>query len=125
MKRLIKILSIAAVLAIICTFAACNKNDGDTDSSDSERSANDTLTGQWRSEELSDYIYIFNENGSGAYNMGGNVVELNYSTENGKITINFLKEGYSSVTLVYEMDGDRLNIKDSYGKDTFYIRVDE
>ena len=55
--------------------------------------------------------------------MAGKVLELNYATEDGKITLTFLEEGYTPVTLDYELDGDRLNIKDSFGKDTFYVKT--
>ena len=83
----------------------------------------DPLAGQWQSEQLSDYIYTFNGDGTGKYDMAGNVLDLNYATKDGRITLTFLAEGYTPVTLDYELDGDRLNIKDSFGKDTFYMRV--
>ena len=57
--------------------------------------------------------------------MAGKILEMTYSTENGKITMNYTTEGYSSVTLDFVLEGDRLNIKDSFGKDTFYVRVKE
>ena len=57
--------------------------------------------------------------------MAGNTLDLNYATENDKITITFLAEGYTPITLDYVLEGDRLNIKDSFGNDTFYVRVKE
>ena len=56
--------------------------------------------------------------------MAGKVLELGYeTTEEGTITISFHEEGYTPVTLRYELDGDTLNIKDSFGSDTIYLRV--
>lgn len=129
MKKAIKLLSIAAVLAMICTFAACNKNDSDTDKSSadsvvSEQPAN-PLAGKWQSKDLPDYIYTFNADGTGQYDMAGKILELGYTTEEGTITISFHEEGYTPVTLRYELDGDTLNIKDSFGSDTIYLRVKE
>lgn len=127
MKKSIKLIAIVSVITVLCSFAGCNRNEGNTGnesqvSSVSEQSL-DPLAGQWQSEELSDYIYTFNGDGTGKYDMAGKVLELNYATEDGKITLTFLQEGYTPVTLDYELDGDRLNIKDSFGKDTFYVKV--
>lgn len=130
MKKAVKILSIAAVLAMIFTLAACHKNDSDSEESSaasvvSEQPVN-PLAGKWQSKDLPDYIYTFNADGTGQYDMAGKVLELGYeTTEEGTITISFHEEGYTPVTLRYELDGDTLNIKDSFGKDTFYIRVKE
>ena len=70
------------------------------------------------------YTVKFNADGTGQYDMAGKILALNYTTDNGKITITFLEEGYTPVTLDYELDGDKLNIKDSFGKDTFYIKAE-
>lgn len=128
MKIAKRLLAIVAALAIVCAFAGCNKNDSDGANSSAsavseQPSKTDPLVGQWQSETLPEYIYTFNDDKTGQYDMAGKILEMTYSTENGKITLNFLTEGYSAVTLDYELDGDRLNIKDSYGKDTFYIKV--
>ena len=111
------------------TFSGCQGREYHTDNYESvtERSVEekeiDFLAGQWQSEQFSEYIYTFNGDGTGKYDMAGNVLDLNYETEDGKITLTFLEEGYTPVTLDYELDGDRLNIKDSFGKDTFYLKV--
>ena len=125
MKRALKLLAVVSALTMLCTFAGCNNRNAGNESQAStisEQSA-DSLSGQWQSEELSDYIYTFNGDGTGQYDMAGKVLELNYATEDGKRTLTFLAEGYTPVTLDYELDGDRLNIKDSFGKDTFYVKV--
>jgi len=128
MRKIMKWLAIVSALTVLCAFAGCNKNDSETKESSSsavvsEQSV-DLLTGQWQSEQLPDYIYTFNADGTGQYDMAGKILALNYTTDNGKITITFLEEGYTPVTLDYELDGDKLNIKDSFGKDTFYIKAE-
>ena len=129
MKKTVKLLAIVSALTMLFAFAGCNRNNGNTGNesqvstvSEQEQSL-DPLAGQWQSEQLSDYIYTFNGDGTGKYDMAGKVLELNYTLENDKITLTFLEEGYTPVTLDYELDGDRLNIKDSFGKDTFYVKV--
>ena len=115
------------VLTALCAFTVCNKNDGNTDSAASVVSEQPAhpLAGKWQSKDLPDYIYTFNADGTGQYDMAGKVLELGYTTEEGTITISFHEEGYTPVTLRYELDGDTLNIKDSFGSDTIYLRVQE
>ena len=56
MKKIKRLLAIAAALAIVCAFAGCNKNDGDkwensADSALSEESvqkSTDPIVGQWK-----------------------------------------------------------------------------
>ena len=131
-KNIFLILLTAAVAAgSLFMFAACNKNEDNSDKkSDASISSEDSkpadpLVGKWQAQTLPDYVYTFNADGSGQYDMAGIILEMNYKTENGKITMNYTTEGYSSVTLDYILEEDRLNIKDSFGKDTFYIRVKE
>ena len=118
------VLILSAVLTM--SFAGCHQNNGNDKQESTvsvESTITDPLAGQWQSEQLPDYIYTFNGDGTGKYDMAGNVLDLSYETEDGKITLTFLVEGYTPVTLDYEIDGDRLNIKDSFGKDTFYLKV--
>lgn len=132
MKRTIylKLLTLAVAAVTVFAFGGCNKNTAPNEESSvvseesSEPEVTNPLEGQWQSENMSEYVYTFNGDGTGEYDMAGNVLPLNYETEGGKITITFLEEGYTPVTLEYEIDGNRLNIKDSFGSDTFYVRVE-
>lgn len=124
MKKTVKLLAVISALIMLFAFAGChNRTTEESQVSTVSEQLIDPLAGQWQSEELPDYIYTFNSDGTGQYDMAGKVLELNYTTGDGKITLTFLAEGYTPVTLDYELDGDRLNIKDSFGKDTFYMRV--
>ena len=126
MKKIMKLFAIVSILTMLFAVAGChNRTTEESQVSDVSEQTQplDPLAGQWQSEQLSDYIYTFNGDGTGKYDMAGNVLDLNYATKDGRITLTFLAEGYTPVTLDYELDGDRLNIKDSFGKDTFYMRV--
>ncbi len=133
MKRTVfgTILTIAVLTAAVVSFSGCNNNgntsetSGSTSAASEQPSETDTqpLAGQWQSEKLPEYVYTFKADGTGQYDMAGNVLNLTYTTEDGKITITFLAEGYTPVTLEYVLEGDRLNIKDSFGTDTFYVKV--
>ena len=130
MKKATFIKSLAVMLGIssVLGFAGCSKsgnNHSDVSEQSAVESVSDSLEGMWQSEQLSDYIYTFRADGTGQYDMAGKVLALEYTTDEGKITLSFLEEGYTPVTLEYILDGDRLNIKDSFGKDTFYKRVSE
>ena len=127
MKKRIRLLAVVLSLTMLFAFSGCNGRTTGNESQVSDVSEQeqplDALAGQWQSEDLPEYIYTFLSDGTGKYDMAGNVLELNYTTNEGKITLTFLAEGYTPVTLDYVLDGDRLNIKDSFGKDTFYVKV--
>ena len=128
-SKYVKWLAILGVIAVLCMGAGCGGNGGETGESgaasgtSAEADSTAQLIGQWQSENLPDYIYTFNADGTGQYDMAGNILELTYTVQDGKITMTFLTQGYQPVTLAYVLDGDRLNIKDSFGSDTFYNRV--
>ena len=84
MKRIIRSLAVVLVLASLCAFTACNNNGGSAGESGSEESVlktDDRLYGKWQSEKKSNYVYTFNADGTGQYDMGGNVLELTYTNE--------------------------------------------
>lgn len=114
-------LAIVLAIAALCALAGCNRDENDTEDS---RLVTDPLTGQWQSERKPDYVYTFNGDGTGTYKMAGIQYDLTYHTDNGQITIAILAQDYTPLTLDYFLEGDRLNIRDSYGKDTFYVRVE-
>ena len=110
-------LALALCVTMLIAFAGCHKDD--------DPSPSDPLTGQWQSERKPYYVYTLNGDGTGKYKMAGTDYDIIYSAENGKITISIQAEGYTPLTFDYFLEGDRLNIRDSYGKDTFYVRVKE
>lgn len=106
MKRYFKTLLAALVLCIsIIGLTGCGKTD------------KNTIVGQWQSKDYSSYVYTFNEDGTGDYSG----TEFTYTTEDNKISILY-KNSTAPFESTYEINGNELNIKDSFGKDTIYIR---
>ena len=124
-----KSLAVISMIDVVTAFAGCSQNNTETGESStsshlSESGVSDNLlVGQWRSANRPNYVYTFRSDSTGQYDMAGKILKLTYSTDNGKITFRYLEEGYSPVTLDYVLEGDSLNIKDSFGSDTFYQKV--
>lgn len=145
-KKFIKILIIGIMTVIaIPAFTACQKgNENLVASSPSQASVSSaaesdgdkvSAAGSSRTESLSsaqqivgkwtydsgNYTYDFKEDGSGIYDASGTVMKFKYELKDNRISI--LYEGKSNALILeYELDGDTLNIKDSFGNDTIYKR---
>lgn len=80
------------------------------------------LVGSWASKDYSGrYIYTFNEDGTGNYDAAGTKMDFTYKIEDGKISILYTGNTAPFET-TYTIDGNTLNIVDSFGKDTLYTR---
>ena len=108
MKKYFKVLVIALILSIsILGLTGCGK----------EKSKKNTIVGKWESKVYSSYVYTFNEDGTGDYSG----VKFTYTTEGNKISIKY--DGNSvPFKSTYEIKDNELNIKDSFGNDTIYIK---
>lgn len=111
MKKTFKsLLIITMLLSAILLFAGCgNKKDNKT---------SNPIVGAWKSNE-GEFTYHFNDDGSGYYDVYGTKMDFTYTTNNGKISILF-KGNTAALETDYSIDGDTLNVKDSFGKDTLY-----
>jgi len=76
------------------------------------------IIGTWDSEDFpgQGFTYVFNEDGTGSY-VGEKIF---YTIDGNRISISY--EGTESFDTEFEIIGNELNIKDSLGEDTFYIR---
>lgn len=81
--------------------------------------SNSDLVGSWEYES-GGFVYTFNDNGTGTYDISGNVMKFTYTADDTKLTITY--EGSPAMELNYELNGDTLNVKDSAGNDTIYKR---
>lgn len=82
-----------------------------------------TLVGNWKTNFAGyDYTYTFNDNGTGKYDAAGTVMEFTYTTEGNTISILYTGNTAPFKT-EYSIDGETLNVKDSFGNDTLYKRV--
>lgn len=86
-------------------------------------SADNGLVGSWDFAELSGMVYTFNADGTGSYNMFGEVMNFTYEADGSTLKLTFTDEDVDVPTeLAYTIDGDTLNVKDSLGNDTIYKR---
>ena len=78
------------------------------------------LVGKWEYEG-GGYTYTFNADGTGSYEYLGSKMEFTYTTEDNKLSILYTGNTTAFET-EYSIDGNTLNIKDSFGSDTLYTR---
>ena len=90
---------------------------------EAEGSADTGLVGSWDYAELSGMVYTFNADGTGTYDMFGEVLKFTYEADGSTLKITYTDEDVDApMELEYKIDGDTLNVKDSMGNDTIYKR---
>ena len=102
------------MLILVCLALASCGADGKEGPADPAKA----IIGTWDSEDFpgQGFTYVFNEDGTGSY-VGE---KLFYTIDGNRISISY--EGTESFDTEFEIIGNELNIKDSLGKDTLYIR---
>ena len=101
-----------------------DQNNGGQSSSSDNRGSTSTpsIVGKWKYDDpdLGDsFVYTFNADGTGNYTAAG---DFTYKIDGNKIAITY-KATDATFDTEFEISGDRLNIKDSGGNDTFYKRA--
>jgi len=80
------------------------------------------IVGSWQYEG-GGYTYTFNEDGTGKYELGGTSMEFSYETkDDNKISILY-KGNTTPFETEYKVEGNTLNVIDSYGNDTIYKKI--
>ena len=124
------VLVVVAVVAIVIN----NNNNGGGQSSGNNSSQNNSnntnnntqnssIVGVWKYDDASladSFVYTFNADGTGNYTAAGN---FTYKVDGNKISITYDSSGATFET-EFEVSGDKLNIIDSLGEDTFYNRAE-
>lgn len=111
MKKTMKALVLVAVLcASIFALTGCGKKEN-------KQNVN-PIVGTWKYQS-GGYTYTFKEDGTGDYSVSSTKMEFTYKTEGSKISILY-KGNTSPFETEYSINGDTLNIKDSFGRDTLY-----
>ena len=128
MKKKCLMLILAAVFALGLT--ACGNGGGNTtDPTDTPPTASaaaapsqdaNALIGSWEYEN-GNYTYTFNEDGTGTYELYSGTMEFTYEVNGDEVSILYT-DSTSPLTLTFSVDGDTLNMIDSFGEDTIYIR---
>ena len=113
MKNKAKALAIVSALLIaFVSLTGCGK------------SKKDPIVGQWKNDTTIpgyEFIYTFNEDGTCSYEAAGVLMKCTYKINGDKISI--LYDGDTeSFDTTYSIDGNKLNVVDSFGEDTIYIR---
>ena len=115
MKRTVKALLIFVILlSAIFVLTGCGKQN----ESAQQASKTNPIVGAWKSVQ-GDYIYHFNEDGTGDYTISGTKMEMTYKTEGSKISITY-KGNTKAFETEYRIDGYNIKIKDSFGCDKKY-----
>lgn len=106
---------IAALMILMMVFALCACGDSKKDEEPL------TLVGSWESNTLADYIYTFNEDGTGNYYVVG--LDMPFTYEDNGDSVSILFEGNTDATdLEYTIEGKTLTIIDSFGEPVLYTR---
>ncbi len=132
MKVTVKILAVICALLMVISLASCGKK-ADTqsgadansaaasDTKGEEASSGNPIVGSWE-YETGGYTYVFNEDGTGVYQLSSGDMKFTYEIKDGNV-LSILYDGNTDpMELEFEIDGDRLNVKDSFGSDTIYIK---
>ena len=116
MKKIICVL--LAMLLCCFAFAACGGSDGNSSGGNAEKKADPAkaIVGTWEYEN-GGYTYVFNNDGTGEY-VGK---AFTYTVDGNKISI--LYDGNTApFETEFSIEGNKLNVKDSLGDDTIYIK---
>ena len=76
------------------------------------------LVGSWKHGS---FVYTFNKDKTGNYSFGNNKMKFKYEDNGKKVKITYDGNTTGS-TYEYKIDGKKLIIKDSFGKDVEYTR---
>ena len=103
-----------SVLLLLCVFTlvGCTKEE-----------KKDPIIGKWEAKlGTYSYVYTFNEDKTCEYNAAGTIMKCTYTIDGDKISI--LYDGNTvSFDTTFEITNDKLNVRDSNGKDTFYDKI--
>ena len=149
----IKTISLICTLLLILSLAACGaKNDAkettapteaaatssateapapaETDAAtdavtetEATTSSDNGLVGSWDYSELSGMVYTSNADGTGTYDIFGEVLDFTYEADGSTLKIALADDDVDEPTkLEYKIDSDTLIVKDSAGNDIVYKR---
>ena len=83
------------------------------------------IVGVWKNDTTYtgyEFVYTFNEDGTGKYDAAGTIMEFKYTVDGDKLSITYTGDT-SSFDTTYSIKDDTLNVLDSLGNDTLYKRV--
>ena len=116
-KTLTKISILVLIIIGTLTLTACGKKDEKKDAKEDVH----PIVGTWAYENRENYVYYFNKDGTGKYDAYGNIMEFTYEIDGDNISILY-KGNTDPFETKYTINGNKLNIIDSFGNDTIYIK---
>ena len=109
--------------ALLFSLTACGGKDAASTEQNAQVSGG--IEGSWKNDTYlpgTEFIYTFEDDGTGEYNAGGTIMKFTYETDGDKLSI--LYDGSTApFETTFEIDGDTLNVVDSLGHDTLYERI--
>ena len=84
------------------------------------------IVGKWKNDttvEGYEFIYTFNEDGTGEYDAAGTIMKFKYKIDGNKISFKYTDEDMETLDTTFSINGDTLNVKDSNNEDTLYEKV--
>ena len=100
-----KVLSVLLLLVLLGTVVGCQKREN-------------SIVGSWKHDS---YVYTFNSDNTGSYSSGTNKMEFTYEDDGDKVSILYTGNTKAS-SYEYQVKGNKLTIKDSFGNDVIYIK---
>ena len=86
--------------------------------------SNKEIVGQWKNAEYgSQFIYTFQEDGTGEYDSAGTIMKFKYTIDGNKISFKYEDKDMDTLDTTFSIDGDTLNVKDSNNEDILYKKV--
>lgn len=104
-----KSFGVLLVILLCLILVGCGKN-------------NNSIVGKWECKLGNySYVYTFNKDNTCTYDAAGTLMKCTYKTKGNKLSILYKGDTVSFDT-TYSIKGNKLNVKDSFGKDTIYVR---
>ena len=76
------------------------------------------IVGKWAHGS---YVYTFNNDGTCSYDAAGTLMKCTYKTKGDNLSITY-DGSTAAFETTYSIDGNKLNVRDSFGSDTIYTK---
>ena len=121
MKKCIKLLVVLFIgLLVITGCESTKKKPVDTTIEANKKVSSNPLVGKWEYEN-GGFIYTFNKNMTGVYDLGDSKKEFSYEIKDDKLSILY-EDTTATFDTTFKIEGDTLILKDSLDNDVKYIK---
>ena len=121
MKKCIKLLVVLFIgLLVVTGCESTKKKVVDTTIETNKKTSSNPLVGKWEYENEG-FIYTFNKNMTGVYDLGDSKKEFSYEIKDDKLSILY-EDTTATFDTTFKIEGDTLILKDSLDNDVKYIK---